>query len=291
MRKPDFMIIGGMKCATSTLHDQLAEQPGFFMSTPKEPNYFSDDVVFANGEDWYWGLFDQGVDAAFVGESSTHYTKFPTYPKTIDRIMEYGLGNSKFIYVIRHPIDRLVSHYIHEWSQGVISCDIDAAIKKHSELIDYSRYYFQIKHYLERFGAEQMLLVFFERLASDPQPELERICDFLGYSNKPAWNFDMERKNVSSERIRKFPLYNLLVESQVMASLRRTLVPRSLRDRVKQKLTMNERPVLSSNSLTSLQEIFDKDLDLLGKLIDCELSCESYKQNVLNKQASRFAAA
>ena len=56
-RMPDFIIIGAMKCATSTLHDQLAEQPGFVMSEPKEPNFFSDEENWAKGLGWYSGLF------------------------------------------------------------------------------------------------------------------------------------------------------------------------------------------------------------------------------------------
>jgi hypothetical protein len=58
MTRPDFIIMGAMKSATSTLHTQLAMQPGIFMSTPKEPNYFSDDAEFSRGEQWYADLFD-----------------------------------------------------------------------------------------------------------------------------------------------------------------------------------------------------------------------------------------
>ena len=56
-RLPDFIVMGAMKCATSTLHEQLAAQPGFFMSKPKEPNFFSDDEIYARGLDWYRSLF------------------------------------------------------------------------------------------------------------------------------------------------------------------------------------------------------------------------------------------
>ena len=49
---------------------------------------------------------------------------------------------------MRHPVDRLVSHYIHEWTQGVISCDIDKAINHFPELISYSQYNMQIETYL-----------------------------------------------------------------------------------------------------------------------------------------------
>ena len=58
-RVPDFIIIGAMKCMTSTLHEQLAAQPGIQMSMPKEPCYFSDDAVYARGPEWYASLFDE----------------------------------------------------------------------------------------------------------------------------------------------------------------------------------------------------------------------------------------
>ena len=55
---PDFVIIGAMKCATSTLHDQLARVRGVSMSEPKEPNFFSDELNWAKGLDWYSSLFE-----------------------------------------------------------------------------------------------------------------------------------------------------------------------------------------------------------------------------------------
>ena len=116
MAYPDFVIIGAMKCGTSSLHAQLAAQDGFFMSEPKEPNFFSDDDVFAKGAGWYQGLF-AGGEGALKGESSTHYTKQPTYPACFERLSA-ALPGARFIYVMRDPLDRLVSHYIHEWTMG-----------------------------------------------------------------------------------------------------------------------------------------------------------------------------
>ena len=81
-RMPDFLIIGAMKCATTSLHDQLAAQPGLFMSEPKEPFFFSNDEVYARGIDWYAGLFAGAAAGDLCGESSTHYTKLPSYPRT-----------------------------------------------------------------------------------------------------------------------------------------------------------------------------------------------------------------
>ena len=133
-RLPDFIIIGAMKSATSTLQEQLVLQPGIFMSSPKEPNFFSDDDVYSNGLNWYSSLFENAKPGDLSGEASTHYTKLPTYPETIKRLKE-SLPELRLIYVMRHPIDRLISHYIHEWSMGVFHCDINEAVEKYPELI------------------------------------------------------------------------------------------------------------------------------------------------------------
>ncbi len=102
------MIIGAMKCGTSTLHSQLAARSGFLMSDPKEPNFFSDDERFARGVAEYAKLFESAGSEQLCGESSTHYTKLPTHPRTVERMAKL-LPGARFVYVIRHPLDRIVS--------------------------------------------------------------------------------------------------------------------------------------------------------------------------------------
>jgi len=276
-RYPDFFIIGAMKCATSSLHDQLQSLPDVFMSEPKEPNFFSDDAAFSRGMDWYCSLFEAAKKGDLVGESSTHYAKLPTYPQAVAR-MATAVRSPKIIYVMRHPIDRLISQYIHEWSQGNLNEDIDSAINSHPELVNYSRYHYQLQPYLDRFGHEKVLPLFFDRLKADPDRELQRLCDFIGYRKPVFWRNDLSPSNVSSQRIRKFPLYNLLIESPPMRILRRMLIPRWVRNGVKCRLTMRERPQLSLESRSRLSEIFDRDLAQLGDLFGVPLTCENFSQ-------------
>src|SRR3990167_3655436 len=266
MTLPDFVIIGAMKCGTSSLHAQLAAQPQFFMSEPKEPNFFSNDETFAKGEAWYRGLFKDAPSGAIKGESSTHYTKLPTYPKTVERLGRL-IPDAKFIYVMRDPVERLVSHYIHEWTQGVITCGIDEAIEKHPELVAYSRYAFQLDPYVARFVRERILPVLFEEMTASPDAELKRIAAFLGAQGDVRWRDDLEAQNVSSERIRKFPGYELIVDNPVATALRRALIPRALRDKVKSNLQMRGRPELSPARRAAVAEIFEADLQALTPLV------------------------
>lgn len=258
MTLPDFVIIGAMKCGTSTLHAQLAAQAQFFMSEPKEPNFFSNDEIYAKGEAWYRSLFAAAPEGTIKGESSTHYTKLPTYPQTVERLGRL-IPDAKFIYVTRDPIERLISHYIHEWSQGVITCGIEEAIEKHPEMIAYSRYGYQLAPFVERFGSERILNVEFERMTAEPQATLERIAAFLGAKGEVRWRDDLEAQNVSAERIRTFPLKSLIVDSPLATAMRRTLVPKTLRDRVKSKLQMRDRPELPEKVRLELQAVFDAD--------------------------------
>ena len=163
---PDFLIIGAMKCATSTLHDRLAQQPGVFMSEPKEPCFFSDDDVYAKGVDWYADLFVAAEASDLKGESSTHYTKLPTHPRTVERCAELLPPESglKLIYVMRDPIDRVVSQYIHEWTMRLTDAPIDRAVDELPILVDYSRYAMQLTPWFEAYGKDRVLPVFFERL-------------------------------------------------------------------------------------------------------------------------------
>jgi hypothetical protein len=258
MTLPDFVIIGAMKCGTSTLHAQLAAQSQFFMSEPKEPNFFSNDEIYAKGEAWYRGLFAAAPAGAIKGESSTHYTKLPTYPKTVERLGRL-IPHAKFIYVTRDPVERLVSQYIHEWTEGRITCGIDEAIEKHPQLVAYSRYGYQLQPFIERFGRERILRIEFERMTAEPDATLKRIAAFLGAGGEVKWHDDLDAQNVSAERIRTFPLKSLIVDNPVATALRRTLVPRGVRERVKSKLQMRERPQLSEKTRRDLQALFDAD--------------------------------
>lgn len=286
MNKPDFIIVGAMKSATSTLHAQLALQKGIFMTHLKEPNYFSDNDQYKKGEEWYESLFLNAKEGDLCGESSTHYTKLPHYPLTLER-MSKRLVSPKLIYVMRHPIDRLVSHYIHQWSCGVITCDINQAINKHDELVAYSCYAMQLEPYIKKYGRENVLCLFMESINSDPQAQLEKVADFIGYQGLVEWEFDLAQQNVSRERLRNFLGYKILIDNAVMVWIRRNCVPQVLRNCVKNYLSMQKRPVINSEQLEYLTAVFDDDLQQLSIILGCKaVSCDNYNKVVVELSRS-----
>lgn len=275
-RLPDFVIIGAMKCATSTLYEQLVAQPGIHMCSPKEPNFFSDDETFHRGEAWYRGLFRGARPGDIAGEASTHYTKLPTYPHCVRR-MRRTFSEVRLIYVMRHPVERLKSHYLHEVSMGVVQGSIENAVIKHPELVDYGLYAMQLEPFLEAFGPPSILPIFFDRLTREPQTQLERLCAFIGYQGKPQWDPDLRPSNVSRDRIRRLPFEDLLIRSSLATAVRRTLVPRAWREQLKRRLRIREETTLPEALQRALEERFDNDLRILGQWLGCDLTCSNFK--------------
>ncbi len=277
MTLPSFVVIGAMKCATTTLAVQLAAQEGVYISDPKEPNFFSDDEIYARGLAWYESLFDGAAGARHIGEASTHYTKLPTYPRTLERFRA-ALPDVKLVYVMRHPIDRVVSQYMHEWSQRVISGPIDDELASNPWIIDYGRYAMQIGPWLDAYGPDRILPVFNERLRVQPQAELERVCAFLGFAGTPTW-VEAGDQNVSERRLRKSPLRDAVLNAPGLKQIRKGLIPRSLRDRAKNLWRMKQRPELSPAVRDMLETLYDDDLKQLSTLLGLAspISCANFK--------------
>ena len=265
MARPDFLIIGAMKCGTSTLQAQLAAQDGVFMTTPKEPNFFSDDPVHARGMGWYSALYAAAGPDDLKGEASTHYTKRPTWPHTVARL-QAAVPDPRLIYMIRNPVQRCVSHYIHEWSEGRLTMSLDDAIRDVPEIIAYSQYAMQIAPFVTAFGAERILLTSLEALKRDGAGELARIGAFIGLKHTATWQETIEAQNVSARRVRKLPLQGLLIDNPVARALRRTLVPKALRTRIRQARTMDVRPTLGDAARATLEATFLQDRAALADI-------------------------
>jgi hypothetical protein len=258
-------------------------QRGIFTVEPKEPNFFSNDEVYELGEMWYSNLFDGVGESTVCGEASTHYTKLPRYPDAAKRAHAYA-PNAKLIYVMRHPVDRLVSHYIHNWSMGFIGrhVSLEDALQDYDNFVTYSQYSLQLKPWFELFGQANVLPVFFDRLMNHSDSELSRICSFIGYSGDPKWVGGGAAENASMLRLRRFPMYPLVIESKP-AVWARSFIPKRLREFVKSKLRMPSRPELTSATRAKLEHAFDEDLAVIGEWLGAKINCDNFKSVTRDK--------
>lgn len=190
----DFMIIGAMKSATTHLSEALSSHPDICFSTPKETNFFCDEH-WRDKLDSYHNCFKN--QAALYGEGSTNYSKYPVYnPNLHEDLYSYN-PDLKFIYIVRHPLDRIRSHYIHAYKRGFESKNINQAIKINPHYLLVTRYSSQIKPYINRFGRQQVKIIFFEDYITAPQEHYDAICKFLDI---PTISLDLSKLNKNSSR-------------------------------------------------------------------------------------------
>jgi hypothetical protein len=188
--------------------------------------------------------------------------------------------------VMRSPLDRLVSQFIHEWTEREIRGSIDDAVERYPHLVAYSCYAMQLRPYLETFGPDCVLPVFFEALRAHPQEELERIARFLGYPEDVVWRDDLGARNVSRDRMRRSPLRDAVVNQPLLAWMRRTLVSSSLRGRIKELWRMKERPEFSAPVCQRVEARLDEDLAELSTWLGLELCCANFGEAVADARVS-----
>jgi hypothetical protein len=174
------VVIGAMKCATTSLHRYLEKHPDLAMSTPKELNFFLPDTYRELGTDWYRQQFVHPPTALVAGESSPNYSKRHEHPGVAERMARL-VPAAKLIYVLRDPVKRIESHYVHVLGSGKVRCSFDDAIAdvERSEVVQTSRYWWQLEAFLEHYPQEQIRIVSYERLSADPEAVVDEVLGFL----------------------------------------------------------------------------------------------------------------
>ena len=178
-RLPNFVVIGAMKAGTTSLYHYLRPHPQVFMPKIKELDFFAEGMNWARGLDWYRHQFAAAPrEAVASGEASTVYTKFPRYDGVAER-MASVVPDVRLIYVVRHPIDRIRSHYEHRVASGAETAPMEIAVFDNPIYIDYSRYALQVEQYLQCFPREQLLIVSSEELRQHRASTMRRVYGFL----------------------------------------------------------------------------------------------------------------
>lgn len=175
---PNLIVIGGQKCGTTSLHYYLSHHPQIFMSRIKELNFFLAHRNWSRGLTWYEARFP--VNKPVRGESSPMYTTFPTDPDVARRMHEV-LPEARLIYLVRDPIRRIVSHYVHWVALERETRPFEEAVAQpECDYVYRSRYWWQLERFLQWYPVGQILVVLSEDLKFQRQATLRRIFRFLG---------------------------------------------------------------------------------------------------------------
>lgn len=227
------LIIGAMKCGTTSLFNYLSQHPEVATSTPKEPHFFTRAQDAGKNLDWYRGRWDWDERTHRIAlEASTSYTKIPRLPNAAERIARVK-ADFRFLYVLRDPIERIESTLAHQIVQGRWR---EAEVRKDEipyDWIEMSMYAMQVREYYKRFSAERILLLDFVELKERPAEMMERVCRFLDIA--PSFPFkDLDvAHNVSR---RDHPVYVALSRIGLARTAAKFFPPR-LRRRIRARLS------------------------------------------------------
>ncbi|NLF13599.1 MAG: sulfotransferase domain-containing protein [Anaerolineaceae bacterium] len=243
---PDFVIIGGQRCGTTSLYNYLVQHPGVSPAFMKETHYF--DTHYHRGINWYRAFFPlegkvpsapagQGRGTApgtrdrqrtLTGESSPYYLFYPHAPGRLARTVP----QARLIALLRNPIERAYSHYHHEVKMGIERLSFEDALDREEKELPaevekvlqdetYRSFFYQNYTYLSRgiyvdqlerwtglFDSEQLMVLKSEDFYADPAATLVQVCEFL---DLPPW------------QLSSYKQYNLARYAPMEASTRERL--------------------------------------------------------------------
>ena len=195
-----------MKAGTTSLHAYLNAHPEVFMPEEKELDFFVAEKNWKRGLTWYESQFEDAGPAVALGEASPNYSKFQFFGGVPARIHEV-LPNARLIYVLRHPIERMRSHYVHNLEAFGLTAPIGRVLLEDDHYRLCSSYALQLDQYLDYFPREQILVLTAEDLRHHPERELRRIFAFLGVDpDLAAPGTDPQLHRSGDKRVPRTPL-------------------------------------------------------------------------------------
>lgn len=299
MNMPNFLIVGAPKSGTTSLYQYLKQHPQVFVnSTIKESNFFVEPKKILGSGPRFYGensygktlkdyqqLFeDVSVAHTAIGEICPVY--LPFYENTIPNIKKYLNEDVKIIIILRNPIDRAFSHYMHNVRDTDEKLSFEDALKLENERINKSYwnsfyltklgfYYNQVKAYKENFINVKVFL--FEDLRKDnffkELFEFLEVDSTLKINNEKSYNKSGRPKN----KILQEFLVNENISKKYFKSIFKNILPRTIKDQL-----LGLQAILLDNNLEKehmhpatrekLKNIFKEDIEKLSKLINRDLS-------------------
>lgn len=202
--RPDALLIGAPKAGTSALHVALAQHRQVYASPVKEPKYYlcgdAPPPAYCgpgdahSQQEWIWRRADYQrlFAAAPDGSVRLESTPFYLYGADARRRIAEDLPDVKLVAVIRDPVDRAYSNWMHLWVDGLEpEADFCTAWRAEDERVDagwapfwhyrrMGRYGEQLADLFTRVDRSRVLVLRYRELVSEPSQTLDRVASFLG---------------------------------------------------------------------------------------------------------------
>ena len=290
-RRPNFFVVGAQRCGTTSLSQYLGAHPQIFVSTPKEPFYFSTDfenLRFMDTEEAYLEMFDKAGPAEAVGEATAGYLYSD---QALQNIRAFA-PDARIIVMLRHPVDLIHSfHSLQLFSFNEDQEDFAKAWESQSErsegcslpkrcrtpqFLQYQRVGMlgdQIERLYSIFPKEQVKIIYFEDFVKDTGAAYREAVVFLGLEDDERTEFPKLNEN-KQPRFRK--LMSLVSRrppwvQKTINGIKGVLGPKGqqLLQRVYSK--SNKREKLSPEARAELTKVFVDDIRKLAELTERDL--------------------
>ncbi len=206
---PNLFIVGAPKAATTSIANLLSTHPDIFLSKKKEPNYFIFEndqcapgfhyrgVAAISDEKEYLKMFEGKETFKYRCDASTSYLQYTNAAENIKR----KVPDAKIIIILRNPIERAFSHYhYHRMINAEPIETFEKALAaeekrkknnfwKHYLYVDTGMYFEQVSKYIDLFGKESVLVLFYEELFDRPSFFYSRIFNFLNIKPVESMNY------------------------------------------------------------------------------------------------------
>ncbi|MEC4988491.1 MAG: sulfotransferase [Oscillatoria sp. PMC 1068.18] len=277
---PDFIIVGGSKCGTTSLHDYLSQHPQLYICPQKETFFFINEPNRSNHKRWgaiteledYQGLFKDAPENSVIGEISTTYYSCPESARLIHEM----LPNVKIIAILRDPANRAFSDYQMHVRDGNEEPDLKGLISPHNQHVKRGFYYSELLPFFEKFDRKQIKILLFEDLCKDPVIFLQDLFRFVGVDDSFVPN--MSKKGREGGLPKNQAVNQLLTRKNPVrsfaAGVLKIFLPVETRRKIREGLVKKniEKVKLSSEERKQLIEIYRSDILQLEKLIEKDLS-------------------
>lgn len=260
-RTPNLFLIGAQKAGSTFLASHLEQAPQIAFFGQKEPNIFS----LGDEESCRQKLESYRIPANapdILLDASPDYSRSPFIPNAPAMIAKFaGNEKPKFIYILRDPVERTISHYFWSRQRYGESYPFEEAIERDPRYIEVSLYDRQIEKYLKHFDQDRFFFVKFETYIRDPLATLPKILAWANASMPkefaPVAEFDAST-NKEQTRQPLFPGINRMARRKgVLREVVRTIVPAKHHHRLASVLSKPvPRMVIDSSTKQALRERF-----------------------------------
>ncbi len=179
-RFPEFIAVGPPRTGTTWLDRVLIGHVGLPEGI-KETQFFS--WYYDRGLAWYQEHFRNCPPDLPVGEIATTYFDSPAARERIKQ----DIPQCRIICTLRDPTRRLFSHYRQLRREGFLgNVTLEQAIESHRKwdgpgnMFSVSRYAENVRAWRDMFGAERVLVIFYDDLEDNPQAYLDQVARFIG---------------------------------------------------------------------------------------------------------------